>query len=105
MRPCLCASNIIVSIMLTDGMSQLYIQVEQSCNWGSTCIFNIPTTMFLYQVITSSFVTSGSPLVWSTITPSESMTLYVGIASFAEGVINDISVVNLLLIAPGNRTL
>lgn len=61
--------------------------------------------MFLYHVKTSSSDTSGAALDLSTISPSESMTRYVGIAGRSEAFRKDMSVVNLLLTAPGNSTL
>lgn len=61
--------------------------------------------MFLYQVRTSSFDTFGFPRLLSTGTPSESITRKVGIPGLSAGLMNFMSVVNLLLTAPGKRTL
>lgn len=64
-----------------------------------------PVNIFLYHVKISSFGTSMDLRDLSTSTPSESMTRYVGILDISVGLMKVMSVVNLLLIAPGNRTL
>lgn len=61
--------------------------------------------MFLYHVITSSGSMSDGCLPSSTMIPSESITLYVGIAVCVEGRSNASFVTNLLLTAPGKWTL
>lgn len=66
-----------------------------------------PVNIFLYHVNISS---SDTPSIlryfsFSTSTPSESITRYVGIPGPSSGLIKPISVVNLLFIAPGKRTL
>ena len=66
---------------------------------------SIPVNIFLYHVRASSSDTSGGPRDLSTNSPSESITRYVGIAGKSEALRNDISVVNLLLTAPGKSTL
>lgn len=55
--------------------------------------------------MTSSSETSVGAWFSSTMVPSESITRYVGIAGIVDGREKDISVVNLLSTAPGNRTL
>ena len=65
-----------------------------------------PVNIFLYHVKISSFETlTGRSRSFCTSTPSESMILYVGIFGISDGLIKDMLVVNLLLTAPGNRTL
>lgn len=67
---------------------------------------NKPLIIFLYHIkISSSETSTGRSRLLSSSSPSESMTLYVGICGMSEGVTKVMSVVNLLLTAPGNRTL
>ena len=68
-------------------------------------LWDIPVNIFLYHVKTSSSETWGGPRDLSTNSPSESMTRYVGMAGRSEALRKAISVVNLLLTAPGKCTL
>lgn len=61
--------------------------------------------MFRYHVKISSLLIPDGFRDSSTTTPSESMTLYVGIAGCVEGCSNANCVVNLLFTAPGKWTL
>lgn len=61
--------------------------------------------MFLYQVIISSFDTPRGFRFGSSSSPSEFITRKVGILGRSVGLMKLISVVNLLLTAPGNCTL
>src|SRR5438046_9617733 len=61
--------------------------------------------MFVYILTASSSLTSSGALASSTITPSESIMRYVGMAGYVEGRSNERLVVNLLFTAPGKLTL
>ena len=65
----------------------------------------VPVNMFLYHVKMSSLLTSEGFRLSSTTTPSESMTLYVGMAGCVDGCSKERVVVNLLFTAPGKLTL
>lgn len=61
--------------------------------------------MFLYHVRISSLLIFKGFQSLSTMAPSESITLYVGIAGCVDGCSKDSLVVNLLFTAPGKCTL
>jgi hypothetical protein len=95
--------SIILTVVVESSAIHLHVLVVNDAAERATV--DVPDSMFLYHLTTSSPSTSGAPRLLSTMMPSESMTLYVGMAGWAEGVTNDMFVVNLLLTAPGNRTL
>ena len=66
---------------------------------------SVPVNMFLYHFKISSLLISDGFLLSSTMIPSESITLYVGIAGCVDGCSKVRSVVNLLFTAPGKWTL
>ncbi len=65
----------------------------------------LPVNISLYHFTTSCSLTSFGGRSSSTMTPSESMTRYVGMAGYVAGRWKERSVVNLLLTAPGKCTL